>query len=81
MSTEQCRTIDKHLKKQVLGKRGVVRTAPDIVAFSPKKSGGIGLHRTEVDQTIDQAKMILHHGHKGEQLQVFSSGIRRSKWL
>ena len=64
MSTEQCGTIDKHLKKQVLGKRGVIRTAPDIVAFSPKKSGGIGLHRTEVDQTIDQAKMILHHGHK-----------------
>ena len=33
LNTEQCRTIDKHLKKQVLGKRGVVRTVPDIVAF------------------------------------------------
>ena len=63
MDTKQCQEVDKHLKKQVLGKLGVVRTAPGIVAFSPTQMGGIGLHRTEIDQTIDHVKMILQHSH------------------
>ena len=25
--------------------------------------GGIGLHKTEIDQTIDHVKMIMQHGH------------------
>ena len=43
---------------------GVVRTAPDEAAFSPIKLGGIGLQRTEANQTIDHIKMIMIHGHR-----------------
>ena len=64
MTTDQCKSIDKALKSNVLCRMRVVRTAPDAVAFSTTKFGGIGLHRTEVDQTIDHAKMIIQHGHR-----------------
>ena len=42
---------------------GVVRTAPDAAVFSPAKLGGIGLHKTEIDQVIDHVKMVMQHGH------------------
>ena len=42
----------------------VVRTAPEQAVFSPKELGGVGLHRTEVNQTIDHVNMILQHGHQ-----------------
>ena len=57
MSTIQCREIDKTLKKHILDKLGVVRTAPDTVAFAPIQLGGVGLHRTEIDQIIDHVKL------------------------
>ena len=63
LSNTQCKDIDKNLKKHVLGKLGVVRTAADNVAFGPVQMGGIGLHKTEIDQTIDHVKMIMQHGH------------------
>ena len=52
------------MKKTLLGKSGIIRTAPDEVAFSPRELGGAGLHRTEIDQTIDHVKMLVHHGSK-----------------
>jgi hypothetical protein len=63
MTTQQCEEVDKNLRKHVLGKLGVVRTAPGTVIHAPAELGGIGLHRTEIDQTIDHVKMILQHGH------------------
>ena len=45
LSSLQCKEVDEALKKNVLGKLGVVRTAPDTVVFSPTKLGGIGLHK------------------------------------
>ena len=60
---KQCKEIDKALKKNVIGNLGVVRTATDNVAFAPVQLGGVGLHKTESDQTIDHAKMIMQHGH------------------
>ena len=64
LSTQQCKEVDISFKQNVLGKMGVVRTAPDKVVFSPTKLGGIGLHMTEIDQTIDHVKMIMQHGHQ-----------------
>ena len=43
-------------------KMGIVKTAPSEIAFSPLEVGGAGLHRTEIDQTIDHIKMIAAHG-------------------
>ena len=63
LSSQQCKEVDKSLKKNVLGKMGVVRTAPDAAVFSPNKLGGIGLHKTEIDQVIDHVKMVMQHGH------------------
>ena len=64
LSSQQCKEVDKSFKKNVLGKMGVVRTAPDVVVFSPIKLGGIGLHRTEIDQVIDHVKMVMQQGHR-----------------
>ena len=63
LNRDQCKEIDKNLKKHVLGKLGVVRTATDQVAFAPPQIGGIGLHKTAIDQTINHVKMIMQHGH------------------
>jgi hypothetical protein len=63
MTTQQCEEVDKHFRKHVLGKLGVVRTAPGTPIYSPVELGGIGLQRTEVNQTIDHIKMIIQHGH------------------
>ena len=64
LSSQQCKEVDKSLKKNVLGKMGVVHTAPDVVVFSLIKLGGIGLHRTEIDQVIDHVKIVMQHGHR-----------------
>ena len=61
MTSQQCEDIDKSLRKHVLGKMGVIRTAPGTAIHTPMELGGIGLHRTEIDQTIDHVKMILQH--------------------
>ena len=64
LDEQECKAIDKALIKNVLGKMGVVRTAPREVIFAPPSLGGIGLNRTETDQVIDQVKMIIQHGHR-----------------
>ena len=64
LDEQECKSIDKALIKSVLGKMGVVRTAPRVIIFAPSSLGGIGLNRTETDQVIDQVKMIIHHGHR-----------------
>ena len=63
MNQKQCTEVDSTWKKHVLGKMGVVRTAPKQIVYSPIQFGGIGLHETEVDQMIDHVKMLLNHGH------------------
>ena len=63
MNTSQCKKVDSTWKHHVLGKMGVVRTAPKEIIFAPIQYGGIGLHSTYVDQLIDHVKMLLHHGH------------------
>ena len=40
---------------------GVASTG--ILIYSPIELGGLGLQRTEVNQTIDHVKMIIQHGH------------------
>ena len=64
MTSMQCKEVDKEWKRNVLNKMGIVRTAPNEIAFSPIETGGAGLHFTEIDQTIDHLKMIAAHGNK-----------------
>ena len=63
LNPKQCKEVDSTWKTHVLGKMGVVRTAPKEVIYSPTQFGGIGLHSTGIDQMIDHVKMILNHGH------------------
>ena len=63
MTTQQSEEVDKSFRKHVLGKLGVVRTAPGTAIYTPIELGGIGLQKTEINQTIDHIKMIIQHGH------------------
>ena len=62
LTSSQCGEVDRAWKRHTLNKMGIAKTAPKEVAFSPVDIGGMGLHHTEIDQTIDHIKMIIAHG-------------------
>ena len=62
LTQEQCREIQRVYLKSVLGKIGIVRTAPRILAEVPTSLGGLGLIAFEAQQLISHISLILIHG-------------------
>jgi hypothetical protein len=59
---QQCREILKALLHAVLGKMGIVRTTPWILAVAPVTVGGFGILSLEVEQLIKHICVLLQHG-------------------
>jgi hypothetical protein len=58
----QCLTLQKIFNKAVLGKMGIVRTTPSIIATAPKNFGGFGIMSFELQQLINHLQLIMIHG-------------------
>jgi len=63
MSKKDCNAVQKVMKKESIGKIGVVRTAPNQVVYSPTEYGGLGQRHVYEDQTINHISTILQYGH------------------
>ena len=63
LNKAECIEIQKVLKKETIGKMGVVRTAPNAVVNAPTQFGGMGQTTIHENQTIDHVLTILQHGH------------------
>ena len=63
MSKTDCTAVQKIMKKESIGKIGVIRTAPNQVVYSPTEYGGLGQRHIYEDQTIDHISTLLQHGH------------------
>jgi hypothetical protein len=61
-TTIQCKELQKVLNHTILGKMGIVRTTPSLIATAPRALGGLGFFSFEVTQTIAHIIMILLHG-------------------
>jgi hypothetical protein len=59
---QQSRAIQKTLLHETLGKMGIVRTTPWILAVAPITLGGFGILSIEVEQLIQHILIILQHG-------------------
>lgn len=57
-----CKELQNVYLQTMLGKTGVVRTAPHIIAIAPPWLGGFGLMSFEVEQFISHLGIILQHG-------------------
>lgn len=62
MSDIQCRSLQREILHQTLGKMGVVRTAPVVIATAPVSLGGLGIISIETVQLIRHVSLILQHG-------------------
>jgi hypothetical protein len=60
---KECQELQKTYLQAILGKIGVVRTAPTTLAIAPVWLGGFGLMSFEIEQLINHVGMILQHGH------------------
>jgi hypothetical protein len=65
---KECKTLQKQFLSTMLGKVGVVRTAPALLACAPTQLGGFGLLSFEIDQLISHIGMILQHGPNNESI-------------
>jgi hypothetical protein len=62
-SENVCQELQKTYLHAMLGKIGVVRTAPATLAVAPTWLGGFGLLSFEIEQLISHIGLILQHGH------------------
>lgn len=62
MDTAQCESVQKVFLQQTLGKIGLVRTTPSLIACSPTLFGGVGLISFEVEQLVSHVSILLQHG-------------------
>jgi hypothetical protein len=54
--------IQRIFNRTVLGKMGIVRTAPSIIATAPTCFGGLGIMSFEVQQLLSHLSLIMLHG-------------------
>jgi Reverse transcriptase (RNA-dependent DNA polymerase). len=62
--TAECKELQRRYIAALLGKMGVVRTAPAVLATAPRKLGGFGLLAFEIEQLISHLGIILQHGYQ-----------------
>jgi Reverse transcriptase (RNA-dependent DNA polymerase). len=60
----ECKELQKTYLRAMLGKIGVVWTAPAIIATAPLWLGGFGLLSFEIEQFVSHIGMLLQHGHQ-----------------
>lgn len=58
----ECKELQKVYLQTMLGKIGVVHTAPMVIATALSRLGGFGLLSFEVEQLISHLGIILQHG-------------------
>jgi hypothetical protein len=60
MGTGQCREIQQaYLQAMLLGKIGVVRTTPALLACAPTAVGGLGMLSFEIEQLVQHIAVLL----------------------
>jgi hypothetical protein len=62
LSSKECTILQRHFQRAILGKMGVVRTAPSLLATAPPSLGGFGLFSFEIEQLSAHVSILLLHG-------------------
>lgn len=62
MNETQCARLQRHILDQTLGKMGIVRTTPTLLATAPVTLGGFGVISIETVQLIRHISLLLQHG-------------------
>lgn len=62
LSFKQCQEIQKKFLKTILGKMGIVRTIPSLLAVAPTSLGGFGILSIELEQLLQHVSLILQYG-------------------
>lgn len=62
LSKKQCQTLLLAFLRTILGKMGIVRTLPDLIATAPTHLGGLGVMSFELAQLIGHITLLLLHG-------------------
>jgi hypothetical protein len=62
LSEHECRRLQQIFQNAILGKMGVVRTTPSLLATAPSALGGFGILSFEIDQLCAHLGMLLLHG-------------------
>jgi hypothetical protein len=60
--SKQCKMLQSCFLEATLGKTGIVRTAPSIIAIAPTSLGGFGFMSFEIEQLIQHLGLIMQHG-------------------
>jgi Reverse transcriptase (RNA-dependent DNA polymerase). len=68
LSSNQCNKLQRLLHREVLGKMGIVRTAPSTIVTAPIYFGGLGVLDFEVAQLISHVQLLLQHGNETDTL-------------
>jgi hypothetical protein len=59
-----CKVLQKtYMQTLLVGKLGVVRTAPTTLSVAPTWLGGFGIMSFEIEQSISHLGLLLQHGH------------------
>ena len=64
MNENQCKRIQKNLNTHILGKIGIVRTAPRILTTAPISLRGFGLLDISLAQMLAHIDILSIHGHQ-----------------
>jgi Reverse transcriptase (RNA-dependent DNA polymerase). len=60
--SSQCKMLQRRFLHEVLGKSGIVRTTPSVLATSPISLGGFGLMSFEIEQLTQHIGLLMQHG-------------------
>jgi hypothetical protein len=68
ISSKQCKKLQKVFLQTILGKMGIVRTIPPLIAIAPTYLGGLGVFSIELAQLLGHLNLILLHGHDSQSM-------------
>jgi hypothetical protein len=58
----QCKVLQKLFLHTVLGKMGITRSAPSLIATAPTSLGGFGIFSFDIAQLVGHVTLLLLHG-------------------